>query len=74
MPLEAFGGFAAAIPAPLGIGKVELRDGTEVPGFVCEAYAAEGAEDVTALCAGAKWCLYRRWKGSLLSSLRVIPA
>ncbi|OCT14551.1 allophanate hydrolase [Paenibacillus pectinilyticus] len=49
MPLEAFGGFAAAIPAPLGIGKVELRDGTEVPGFVCEAYAAEGAEDVTAL-------------------------
>ena len=49
MPLEAFGGFAAAIPAPLGIGKVELRDGTEVPGFVCEAYAAAGAEDVTAL-------------------------
>ncbi|CAH1225943.1 Allophanate hydrolase [Paenibacillus allorhizoplanae] len=49
MPLEAFGGFTAAIPAPLGIGKVELRDGTEVPGFVCEAYAAEGAEDVTAL-------------------------
>lgn len=49
MPLEAFGGFAAAIPAPLGIGKVELRDGTEVPGFVCEAYAAVGAEDVTAL-------------------------
>ncbi|UKS25394.1 allophanate hydrolase [Paenibacillus sp. HWE-109] len=49
MPLEAFGGFAAAIPAPLGIGKVELRDGTEVPGFVCEAYAAAGAEDVTSL-------------------------
>ncbi|MBA2940171.1 allophanate hydrolase [Paenibacillus sp. CGMCC 1.16610] len=49
MPLEAFGGFVAAIPAPLGIGKVELRDGTEVPGFVCEAYAAAGAEDVTAL-------------------------
>ncbi|KRE99897.1 allophanate hydrolase [Paenibacillus sp. Soil766] len=49
MPLEAFGGFAAAIPAPLGIGKVELRDGTEVPGFVCEAYAAESAEDITAL-------------------------
>ncbi|MDR6555592.1 allophanate hydrolase [Paenibacillus qinlingensis] len=49
MPLAAFGGFAAAIPAPLGIGKVELRDGTEVPGFVCEAYAAAGAEDITAL-------------------------
>ncbi|WP_338111642.1 allophanate hydrolase [Paenibacillus aceris] len=49
MPLEAFGGFTAAIPAPLGIGRVELRDGSEVPGFVCEAYAAAGAEDVTAL-------------------------
>ncbi|MDF2962774.1 MAG: allophanate hydrolase [Paenibacillus sp.] len=48
MPLEAFGSFAASIPAPLGIGKVELEDGSEVPGFVCEAYAADGAEDVTA--------------------------
>jgi len=47
MPLSAFGGFAASIPAPLGIGKVELADGREVPGFVCEAYAAEGAEDIT---------------------------
>ncbi|MBB6673315.1 allophanate hydrolase [Cohnella nanjingensis] len=48
MPLERFGGFAAAIPAPLGIGKVELADGMEVPGFVCEGYAEAGAEDVTA--------------------------
>jgi len=48
MPLASFGGFAAAIPAPLGIGKVALADGREVPGFVCEAYAAPGAEDITA--------------------------
>lgn len=48
MPLETFGRFAALIPAPLGIGKIELADGTEVPGFVCEGYASEGAEDVTA--------------------------
>ncbi|WP_028550237.1 allophanate hydrolase [Paenibacillus sp. UNC451MF] len=48
MPLEAFGTFAASIPAPLGIGKVELQDGSEVPGFVCEAYAAAGAKDITA--------------------------
>ncbi|HZG85609.1 allophanate hydrolase [Paenibacillus sp.] len=47
MPLKTFGGFAAAIPAPLGIGKVELADGREVPGFVCEAYAVRGAEDIT---------------------------
>jgi allophanate hydrolase len=47
MPLESFGGFTAAIPAPLGIGKVELEDGTEIPGFTCEAYAAEYSEDIT---------------------------
>jgi allophanate hydrolase len=48
MPLKAFGSFAASIPAPLGIGKVELEDGSEVPGFICEAYAAIDAEDITA--------------------------
>lgn len=48
MPLHAFGGFVASIPAPLGIGKVELSDGTEVPGFTCEAYAAAISEDITA--------------------------
>ncbi|GIQ70621.1 allophanate hydrolase [Xylanibacillus composti] len=48
MPLATFGAFAALIPAPLGIGKVELEDGTEVPGFICEGYAIEGAEDITA--------------------------
>ncbi|WP_281888462.1 allophanate hydrolase [Paenibacillus sp. YYML68] len=48
MPLTSFGGFAAGIPAPLGIGKVELADGREVSGFVCEAYAAESAEDISA--------------------------
>ena len=47
MPLDRFGSFASLIPAPLGIGKVQLSDGTEVPGFVCEGYAAESATDVT---------------------------
>ncbi|CAI6086141.1 allophanate hydrolase [Cohnella sp. JJ-181] len=47
MPLDTFGRFAALIPAPLGIGKIELADGTEVPGFVCEGYASASAEDVT---------------------------
>lgn len=47
MPLHSFGAFAASIPAPLGIGKVELQDGVEVPGFICEGYAVEGAEDIT---------------------------
>ncbi|WP_372634751.1 allophanate hydrolase [Cohnella sp.] len=47
MPLASFGSFVSDIPGPLGIGKVELEDGTEVPGFVCEGYAAAGAEDIT---------------------------
>jgi allophanate hydrolase len=42
-----FGSFVEGIPAPLGIGKIELRDGERVPGFVCESYAAEGAIDIT---------------------------
>lgn len=47
LPLKSFGAFAASIPAPLGMGKVELQDGTEVPGFVCEAYITVTSEDVT---------------------------
>lgn len=47
MTKEAFGTFVAAIPAPLGIGKIELQDGLEVPGFICEAYAASDAEDIS---------------------------
>ncbi len=44
---EAFGKFVAALPAPMGIGKVTLADGSIHPGFLCEAYALEGAEDIT---------------------------
>ncbi|WP_158734729.1 allophanate hydrolase [Alteribacillus sp. YIM 98480] len=49
MPLTSFGSFTAQIPAPLGIGKVELEDGKEIPGFVCEGYGEKEAEDVTTL-------------------------
>jgi allophanate hydrolase len=45
---ENFGRFVAALPAPMGIGKVILADGTTHPGFLCEAFALEGAEDITA--------------------------
>lgn len=47
MPLASFGAFTASIPAPLGIGKVELDNGEEVSGFICEGYAADTAEDIT---------------------------
>ena len=48
VPVGAFGSFVAGIPSPLTIGKVELDDGTLVCGFLCEAWAAEGAPDITA--------------------------
>ena len=35
MPASQFGSFVAGIPAPLGIGKLELADGTSVNGFIC---------------------------------------
>lgn len=47
MPLSSFGQFTAAIPAPLGIGQIELADGRHVSGFMCEAYAAEQSVNIT---------------------------
>ncbi|MBX4958327.1 allophanate hydrolase [Rhizobium lentis] len=46
---EAFGRFVQNIPAPLGIGKVTLDDGSQVSGFLCEAHAIEGAHEITEL-------------------------
>ncbi len=46
---EAFGSFVAGIPPPMGIGNLELTDGSIVKGFICEPYALEGAEEITAL-------------------------
>ena len=47
MPLERFGSFVAGIPAPLGIGKVRLEDGSMVCGFICESLAVHGAQDIS---------------------------
>ena len=48
IPLAQVGSFLALIPSPLGLGKLELADGTWVTGFVCEGYALDAALDVTA--------------------------
>jgi len=47
MPAENFGSFTAEIPAPLGIGKVELADGSQASGFICDGYGLAGATDIT---------------------------
>jgi allophanate hydrolase len=47
LPLAAVGSFMAGIPAPLGIGTVQLANGERVKGFLCEMAALDGAEDIT---------------------------
>jgi allophanate hydrolase len=47
LPTEQVGFFVADIPAPLGLGRIELASGDVVTGFVCESYAIEGAADIS---------------------------
>ena len=47
LPARELGSFVTDIPAPLGIGRVALRDGATVCGFLCEGFAATGAADIT---------------------------
>ncbi|MBI1789799.1 MAG: allophanate hydrolase [Acidobacteria bacterium] len=47
LPEDQFGGFAAAVPPPLGIGNVTLEDGAAVKGFICEPYALDAATEIT---------------------------
>jgi allophanate hydrolase len=47
LPLAAVGSLLAGVGAPLSIGRVRLADGTEHAGFLCEAYAAASAPDIT---------------------------
>ncbi len=47
MPAEAFGRFVAAVPPPLSIGTIRLRDGRSVKGFLVEAEAVRGARDIS---------------------------
>ncbi|AFP32185.1 allophanate hydrolase [Marinobacter sp. BSs20148] len=49
VPEDQFGSFVAGIPAPLGIGKVELANGRWVSGFICEPIGLEGANEITHL-------------------------
>ena len=44
---EALGKLVTRVPPPLAIGSVELSDGSQVTGFVCQGYAVAGAVDIT---------------------------
>ena len=56
MPASQFGSFVAGIPAPLGIGKLTLADGSAVNGFICESIGISDAQDITE---------YGGWRGWL---------
>ncbi|MDR5795149.1 allophanate hydrolase [Caballeronia sp. LZ008] len=55
MPSAEFGSFLATIPSPLGLGKVELSDGSWTAGFICEPYAVQSAEDISAFGGWRAW-------------------
>lgn len=44
---RGFGEFVSKIPAPLGIGTLSFTDGTSAKGFLVEAEAVKGAEDIS---------------------------
>jgi allophanate hydrolase len=48
LPLEQVGSLLSLIPAPLGLGSVQLADGSTVHGFICEGHALADATDITA--------------------------
>ncbi|MCX5260683.1 allophanate hydrolase [Streptomyces canus] len=47
LPAEGHGRLLTALPRPMALGSVQLADGTEVPGFLCEPSALTDAEDIT---------------------------
>ena len=44
----ALGELLMEVPPPLGLGTVQLKDGRQVKGFICEGYALHDAKDITA--------------------------
>jgi allophanate hydrolase len=55
LPKTALGSFVEGIPAPLGIGSIELADGAWVKGFLCEA---SGVVDATEISHLGNWRSY----------------
>lgn len=63
LPADTFGSFVAGIPAPLGIGQVELADGRWLSGFICDGYGLEGATDISEFGGWRSWLAHRAKQG-----------
>jgi len=59
IPSSELGSFLTGIPAPLGLGKVQLADGRWETGFICDAYGLDGAEDITRFGGWKAWLASR---------------
>ncbi len=56
LPNSQWAEFIRHIPSPLGIGTIELDDGSTVKGFLCESWATESAKDISEL---GNWRKYK---------------
>ena len=59
LAVEEFGSFLVEIAPPLGIGTIDLENGEQVKGFVCEHYAVQGKTEIT------QWGGWRGWLAHL---------
>ncbi|MAX32584.1 MAG: allophanate hydrolase [Halomonadaceae bacterium] len=58
LPLTSIGSFLAGIPAPLGLGQVELENGDWQCGFICAAGALNESGEATEITALGGWRQY----------------
>ena len=61
LSIEDFGSFTNEIPPPLGIGSVELIDGSTCRGFICEPVGFDRATDISQF---GGWRAYRAEQGT----------
>jgi len=55
MPSAEFGSLLSTVPSPLALGKVELADGSWLPGFVSEPYALARGTDISTFGGWRTW-------------------
>lgn len=60
LPTTALASFMDTIPSPLGIGRIELLDGSWVHGFICEPIGLVDAVDITSF---GGWRAYTKYLG-----------
>jgi|UniRef100_A0A8H7KD17 urea carboxylase/allophanate hydrolase len=58
LPTAALASFMDTIPSPLGIGKIELLDGSWVHGFICEPIGLVDAVEITSF---GGWKAYTKY-------------